>query len=507
MSIRRRGLGWAGVLISLGSCVFVSCAGRTSGSDSRQAGTLGLRLRTEINQVAYRLRDGVFEVTGTGSAILNSEEDVNAASLERTLAVGGYEIELLPGWRIERESASGFEPLNAQLTSANPLPFTIESGQRTSVRYDFFTDGIPIGLDDGTLDVSIGITDTSQPPANPAVFDPAACDFVSTTGCEQLTCDSACAGDLSGFCLDRCQVILECVLQSNCASQADPLCAVRTQGQPNFCSVVVEQGGGLNASNPTSPVVVARRLVECSCSVPRPGTPPADCAEGDTRACGPAAAIGSCRPGVQTCNNGVFSACQGAVFPAPRDCLSSLDNDCDGFADDTIDGICACVIGDVQSCDGHPGMDGLGRCRPGQQLCEASLNNASSAFGACLGALGPLESDSCTIPGDDSNCDGIINGGCSEPTPTSSFQLDLSPIFQAQCSPCHTTLRRGGHSVGSADLTTAFADATRLGATLIQRLNGGGMPPACTGLPGDPGCISVANLAAIQLWIDSGMAP
>jgi hypothetical protein len=35
----------------------------------------------------------------------------------------------------------------------------------------------------------------------------------------------------------------------------------------------------------------------------------------------------------------------------------------------------------------------------------------------------------------------------------------------------------------------------------------GGMLPACTGLPGDPGCISVENLLLIQLCIDDGMSP
>lgn len=88
-----------------------------------------------------------------------------------------------------------------------------------------------------------------------------------------------------------------------------------------------------------------------------------------------------------------------------------------------------------------------------------------------------------------------------------SFQLDVWPIFQASCGPCHTGLGRGGHNVGSATLAEADADARRLGATIIQRLDGGGMPPACTGAPGDAGCISVENLATIQAWLDTGLAP
>lgn len=94
------------------------------------------------------------------------------------------------------------------------------------------------------------------------------------------------------------------------------------------------------------------------------------------------------------------------------------------------------------------------------------------------------------------------------PDPASlSFQLDVWPIFQANCGPCHTELGRGGHNVGSSTLAIADADARRLGATLIQRLDGGGMPPACTGVPGDPSCISVEDLATIQAWLDTGLAP
>ena len=501
MSIGMRGLSWGWLLL------LAACAGRTNDLGTKQVGTVGLQLRTELNHVAYRLRDGVFEVTGPQLLTLNTEDDVDASALEATLAAGAYDIELLPGWRLERESASGFETLQAQLTSANPLLFEIEAGQRTNLHYEFFTNGTRIGLGDGGVDLSIGVTDTSQ--GYPSIFDPAACDFVNTTGCEDLTCERACPANLGSFCLNGCRNILQCVSQESCSTEGDPLCAARNQGQPSICTSVVEAGGGANTALPTMPAFVARRLVECSCSVPRPGASPGECSAGETRACGPSASVGTCRRGVQTCINGTFSACQGAVFAGARDCASPLDNDCDGRPDNTIDATCTCAIGVVQLCDTHPAFDGLGICRAGQQLCIAGPNQATSAFSACAGSVGPLEQDSCNVPGDDSNCDGIANGGCSGSTPPEppSFEHDLWPIFQSQCTPCHTTLGRGGHFVGSQDLATAFADATRLGTTLIDRLDGGGMPPACQGFPGDPGCISAENLALIQRWIDGGRAP
>lgn len=99
------------------------------------------------------------------------------------------------------------------------------------------------------------------------------------------------------------------------------------------------------------------------------------------------------------------------------------------------------------------------------------------------------------------------DAGAPEEPVALSFERDVWPIFQANCSPCHTELGRGGHNVGSPTLEVADADARRLGATIIQRLDGGGMPPTCSGVPGDPGCISVENLATIQTWLDTGLAP
>jgi hypothetical protein len=94
-----------------------------------------------------------------------------------------------------------------------------------------------------------------------------------------------------------------------------------------------------------------------------------------------------------------------------------------------------------------------------------------------------------------------------KPPAVTSFEADVWPIFVTGCNPCHTAVRAGGHSVGSADLAIAFADATRLGSTLVARLDGGGMPLGCAGNPGDPGCISLDDLATVQAWIDEGSAP
>jgi Cys-rich repeat protein len=145
------------------------------------------------------------------------------------------------------------------------------------------------------------------------------------------------------------------------------------------------------------------------------------CAVGSIEACSEHAedGVGLCRAGQRTCvagtdrSSSTFGACVGAIGPTPRLCTSSADNDCNGTADNTLDTTCVCAIGTVQLCQQHGALDGIGRCRAGQQLCVAGPSNSSSAYGACSGSVGPLAADSCTVLGDDSNCDGVPNGGCA----------------------------------------------------------------------------------------------
>jgi hypothetical protein len=76
-----------------------------------------------------------------------------------------------------------------------------------------------------------------------------------------------------------------------------------------------------------------------------------------------------------------------------------------------------CASGDKQSCwaleDGTP-IDGampavaLGSCHIGERYCGNDLK-----WGACLGAVGPKSKDSCDIAGNDDDCDGVPNHGCT----------------------------------------------------------------------------------------------
>lgn len=138
------------------------------------------------------------------------------------------------------------------------------------------------------------------------------------------------------------------------------------------------------------------------------------CDDGQAIPCGPSTEDGICNLGLRICEDGVWSEeCIDAVYPAERDCTSSVDNDCDGQPDNVADGPCVCVPGTTQACDAHPGLDGNGPCRAGVSTCEAAPDKRSSAWGACVGSVGPAAADSCAAEGDDANCNGLPNDGCT----------------------------------------------------------------------------------------------
>jgi hypothetical protein len=96
----------------------------------------------------------------------------------------------------------------------------------------------------------------------------------------------------------------------------------------------------------------------------------------------------------------------------PRNCASHADNDCDGLPDDTLDDVCRCLPGMREPCNGHGEKDGNGPCQAGERVCVATAGGSRSDWGPCTGEIAPKPKDSCTVPGDDSDCDGTPNGDC-----------------------------------------------------------------------------------------------
>jgi hypothetical protein len=101
-------------------------------------------------------------------------------------------------------------------------------------------------------------------------FDPGSCNFDNRAGCEAQACATACPANMGNYCTTNCPNIITCLAADpSCITEQDPMCAVRTNGQPNQCTSQVENSGGANTTNANDPAFVARALVQCLCDSAR----------------------------------------------------------------------------------------------------------------------------------------------------------------------------------------------------------------------------------------------
>ncbi len=116
--------------------------------------------------------------------------------------------------------------------------------------------------------------------------------------------------------------------------------------------------------------------------------------------------------------------------PKARDCTSTLDNDCNGTPDNQETAYCACTVGQVRTCQEHPGYDGTGICKAGSQTCAASSDKTTSNWGACSGSVGP-GTRNCTSSVDN-DCNGTPDS--QETTYCQCSAERLSHAFQRACA-------------------------------------------------------------------------
>jgi hypothetical protein len=131
------------------------------------------------------------------------------------------------------------------------------------------------------------------------------------------------------------------------------------------------------------------------------------CAPGEIAPCYTGAAgtegKGLCRGGVRACNadGSGFGACEGEALPKAELCATPEDDDCDGEANEADAG-CLCVPGQATACySGPPGTAGVGLCKAGSALCDAT----GEAVGPCIADVLPRLED-CSTKDVDESCDG-----------------------------------------------------------------------------------------------------
>jgi len=185
-----------------------------------------------------------------------------------------------------------------------------------------------------------------------------------------------------------------------------------------------------------------------------PNNPPEGCNCSADVACG-ISDVGNCQLGTSRCTAGRLGACVGSVTPAARDCRSTADNDCDGLADNQLDTVCQCIPASIETCDVHAGLDGIGICRAGTRTCVASAGSLSSAWGACVGSVGPAARN-CAAPADN-DCNGVIDrdeNACAPPAVTVTIESRGNATFGVVSSSppgldCSAPPCRGSFPVGT----------------------------------------------------------
>jgi hypothetical protein len=114
----------------------------------------------------YRLRRADFQVFKQDFSFftfLSSENDPLATTLETTLDVGDYQIDLFSGWFLEKVIDGVATPVSAQLISASTQLFDIQANQETFVSFRFETSGEVIEFGQGRLVVTIEVDEVSGP--------------------------------------------------------------------------------------------------------------------------------------------------------------------------------------------------------------------------------------------------------------------------------------------------------------------------------------------------------
>ena len=148
-------------------CFLYAAAVAVSGCSDLAAppiGQLQLGLASGIGDAQFRLTQASFAIDGAAQVTLSSEDDPESDTLQRALPAGQYSVALLDGWQLERVGPSGNVAVAAQLSSDNPLGFSIAAGALTTLTFQFQTSGSSVTLEgDGQVRVAIEVDGMGAP--------------------------------------------------------------------------------------------------------------------------------------------------------------------------------------------------------------------------------------------------------------------------------------------------------------------------------------------------------
>jgi hypothetical protein len=218
---------------------FVTGCGDAAAEREAQGGSVSVAL-TGVGQtgVMYRLRNGVFNITGTSSATASTEDDISAANIVLELKAGGYLAALAEGWTLEQAQGDGtFKTVKAVLVSTNPLPFQIFDQQTTSVLFQFNAGDDVVQLGNGRAVIGIAINDCGMN----CNFDQDMDGFPANIDCDDLNPNVSPGAPEQCFNMvdDNCDGQIDEGCNTGCMPGAPEICF---DGVDNNCDGLVDEG-------------------------------------------------------------------------------------------------------------------------------------------------------------------------------------------------------------------------------------------------------------------------
>lgn len=127
------------LLVTIQLCVAVALAGCATRPDA-ETGTLQIPLVQDDGAGGQYRLSAQFAIAGPGGP-LTVDGNVDAPAVSVSLAPGDYTVTVLDGWQLEHAvTGQPFEPIDAQLGSANPMQVTVAPAGSATAMFFFLVE-------------------------------------------------------------------------------------------------------------------------------------------------------------------------------------------------------------------------------------------------------------------------------------------------------------------------------------------------------------------------------